>query len=352
MSKIHWSHRSAPISTPPPTGPAESCPGRGTRPSWGPTATRLHRHRLGRRDGGEPADRQERHPVAHRRDLHRDHGTGKKGANAGTIEIGNATLAIGGTFDNSGAIIETGLSFFRLNADTKLSGGGQVTLDGSFLFGAAGGLTLTNVDNTIVGAGGIGTAQGMSLANRAAGVIDATGSLTLEMGGGTVTNAGLLEATGGGDLILFNTAVDGSGGGVISAKDGSMVILGGADIIGGTLKSSGTGFIETGGTIPQRARRARFGGHQRRPAGSHRPDHPHPRGGGRQPGRHLPRQHRQWDDPPHRRRYRPDRRRPGRPRRFADQRHHRCDPRHRARQCRQHHHRRRRVRLRRSHAEK
>ncbi|HEY5070999.1 MAG TPA: hypothetical protein VII63_03110, partial [Caulobacteraceae bacterium] len=135
-----------------------------------------------------------------------------------------------------------------LGANTVLKGGGKVTLDDSganYINGVAAATKLTNVNNTISGAGQLGAGQ-MTLVNQARGVIDATGgnALVLDTFGSVATNAGLMEATGAGGLTIVDTAVDDSAGGVILAA-GSAVNLASADIIGGTLETSGTGVIET-----------------------------------------------------------------------------------------------------------
>jgi hypothetical protein len=78
--------------------------------------------------------------------------------------------------------------------------------------------TLTNVDNTISGAGQIGSGDGnLTLVNAAHGTIDANifgGTLTLNTGH-TITNDGILEATNGGTLQIDN-AVSGGGSAIIA----------------------------------------------------------------------------------------------------------------------------------------
>jgi hypothetical protein len=102
------------------------------------------------------------------------------GANAGTITVtGGAVFQTGGVVDNSGGITLSGAgSDLRLVSDTTLTGGGVV----SARYGAygnytqilgAGPVTLTNLDNTIIGAGQIGGSAGFSLVNEAGGVIEA-----------------------------------------------------------------------------------------------------------------------------------------------------------------------------------
>ena len=179
--------------------------------------------------------------------------------NAGTVIVGDANqLTLAGTVSNTGTIQESSAGStteIRLNASVALSGGGKLTLSdnaNNYIFGNASTFVLTNVDNTISGAGQIGDGQ-MTLVNQSKGVIDATGTnaLIINTGANVVVNSGLLEDTGKGGLVIAgSTVIDGSSGGSISAAGaGATVQLDGATIRGGTLKTSGGGVIETtGGT--------------------------------------------------------------------------------------------------------
>ena len=179
-------------------------------------------------------------------------GTGS-GVNAGLIRIhDNAFFAVGGGVKNTGTIaLDSGGSqtAMILDANTTLNGGGQVTLSdnpNNLIEGAAAGDALTNVDNTISGAGQLGAGQ-MTLINEANGVIDATGTnaLVLDTSGELATNAGLIEATGTGGLLLQSTTVANGAKGVIEANGaGSHVDLGTATIEGGTLKTANGGVIQ------------------------------------------------------------------------------------------------------------
>jgi hypothetical protein len=84
--------------------------------------------------------------------------------------------------------------------------------------------TLDNVDNTIEGAGNIGTGNGhFSLVNESCGTIEANLSkqtLTIDTGH-TLTNAGVLEATNGGTLLVKD-AVDSCDSGHTLIKDGTV----------------------------------------------------------------------------------------------------------------------------------
>ena len=105
-------------------------------------------------------------------------------SNTGSMAISNgAILPLGGTVDNTGTIAlnssgdETDLEI--LVKGVTLQGGGQVVLSDSsenVIFGGTADATLTNVDNTISGAGQIGQGQ-MTLVNQ--GTIDATGANAL-----------------------------------------------------------------------------------------------------------------------------------------------------------------------------
>jgi autotransporter passenger strand-loop-strand repeat protein len=183
-------------------------------------------------------------------------GTGT-GANAGTITLADATrLLLGGTFDNSGSIaLNATLNYSQLVVDSALtlSGGGKLTLSNNSNNAITGYATLTNVNNTIAGAGTIGDLFGygyyyLSIVNQAKGVIDATGTvtnpLTLYTPGNVLENAGTLEATDPGGLVISNTIVGNAPTGVIAALgSGANVNLDNATISGGIFKTSGTNAV-------------------------------------------------------------------------------------------------------------
>ena len=69
---------------------------------------------------------------------------------------------------------------------------------------------------------------------------------TLELEYGTFNNNGLMEATNNGDLQLYSTTVNNTGGGVVSANgSGASVTLYGATIQGGSLNNNGGAFVGT-----------------------------------------------------------------------------------------------------------
>src|SRR5271167_4431146 len=135
--------------------------------------------------------------------------------------------------------------------NVTLQGGGTVTMSmagggGSPIIDqAAGGLTLTNVDNTIEGAGIIGF-NGLTVVNEVGGTINASSSgqtLFLESISGGLTNTGILEASNGGTLFIDGVTVNNAGGGTITANAGSTVqLVGNTDIVGGTLTNNGSFF--------------------------------------------------------------------------------------------------------------
>ena len=174
--------------------------------------------------------------------------------NAGSITVNDdQALTLQGTIANSGVItihtLGNQTSLIVGSSGLVLNGAGKVTLTdnaGNQLIGTTGNATLTNVGNVISGAGQLGGGA-MGLVNDGAGVIDATGinALILDTGAGADTNAGLIEATGAGGLTILNSTVDNQtvNGvvGVVSAGTGSKVSLQGATIVGGILKTAGTG---------------------------------------------------------------------------------------------------------------
>ncbi len=169
-----------------------------------------------------------------------------------TSDLGSQTLLLG-TINNKGNIQLNGgggnNTILQLVSNTTLQGGGTVTLStaggggSAFVQQNVGGLTLTNVDNTIQGNGVIGN-NGLALTNNAGGTIKANvsgGTLTLN-GGGLVSNAGLLEATNGGTLQIENTV--NNAGGNITANGGTVQMIN-ATVQGGTLNAVSGGTLET-----------------------------------------------------------------------------------------------------------
>ena len=154
--------------------------------------------------------------------------------NAGNMVISDgAMLPLGGTIDNTGAIAlnSTGdATDLQIIGDgITLQGGGQVTLSDSSanaIVGTTPTSTLTNVDNTIYGAGQIGSGDGtLTLLNEAHGTIDANyadGTLTLHTGN-IIVNEGLLESTDGSTLQIDDNV---SNPGTLAANGGTIIAAG------------------------------------------------------------------------------------------------------------------------------
>jgi hypothetical protein len=180
-------------------------------------------------------------------------GTGS-GVNAGTIAVGdNGTFSVGGTFDNTGAVNLNSYNPARMliATATMLTGSGVIDLvEGTYaasneLYGATATTTLTNVSDTIKGAGLLGAGQ-LTLINQAAGVIDASEAnhqLILNTGSAVVTNGGLIEATGAAGLSIVGTTINNATGGTLLANN-SVIDLQSTDIQGGTLSTLGTGSFQ------------------------------------------------------------------------------------------------------------
>jgi VCBS repeat-containing protein len=166
--------------------------------------------------------------------------------NPATITISDgALLPMSGMIDNAGTIAldaaarDTHLQLIQ-NGVT-LQGGGQLVLSDSahnFISGSLPGVTLTNLDNTISGAGQLGAGQ-MTLVND--GTIVATGvhALIIDTGADVVTNSGTLAATGSGGLIV-NSDIANSG--LIWAHGGNITI-------NGAVTGSGSAMISGAGSL-------------------------------------------------------------------------------------------------------
>lgn len=185
--------------------------------------------------------------------------------NTGRIEIGDSEeLTLAGTFTNTGAVRLTstgGGSILRFSEGTTLLGPGAVTLSNNasnYIMSANDGDAFTIGANAIIeGAGSI--SPGFSGGSRMAritnlGLIDvnvAAASLTIraESSNGTdFRNIGTLRASNGGTLALSGGGRYSNDSGTIAALAGSIVqIAPPALVSGGTVTSSGTGFIRGAG---------------------------------------------------------------------------------------------------------
>ncbi len=101
-------------------------------------------------------------------------------------------------------------------------------------------VTLTNVDNTISGAGHLGDGV-MILVNEGTIIATGTNSLEIDTGANTIVNSGTLEATGSGGLVI-DSNVENSG--LLWANGGNIAVHG--SVTGGTAVMDGTASIEFG----------------------------------------------------------------------------------------------------------
>jgi hypothetical protein len=158
-----------------------------------------------------------------------------------------AILPLSGTIDNTGTIAlnstgdETDLQL--IEHGITLEGHGQVILSDSsenVITGTVSDVTLTNVDNTISGAGHLGDGL-MILVNQATIIATGTNSLDIDTGANTVVNSGTLEATGSGGLVI-DSNVENSG--LLWANGGNIAFHG--SVTGGTALMDGAANIEFG----------------------------------------------------------------------------------------------------------
>ena len=186
-------------------------------------------------------------------------------ANAGNVVVDDSTtLTLLGTVNNTGTITlaSTGDPTELLIGlgGAALEGGGKIVLTANEedeITGAASPDTLTNVNNTISGAGDLGGGQ-MTLVNDAKGVIDATGILSIITGANEIINAGLMEAVVSTlqiDSGLFNTGtIESLGGGLVQIdasifNNGKLLAANGAIAINDPISGNGSATIDNGGTI-------------------------------------------------------------------------------------------------------
>jgi hypothetical protein len=167
--------------------------------------------------------------------------------NAGTMTIGDgAILPLSGVINNTGTIAVDSAgkttTLELVQHGITLEGGGHLTLsdsDQNLISASASGVTLTNLDNTISGAGQIGDWQ-MTLENSGTIIANGTHALLIDTGSNAVVNSGTLEATGSGGLFVNS---DISNSGQIWANGGNITINGAVTGTGSAL-ISGASILE------------------------------------------------------------------------------------------------------------
>ncbi|MDT4740357.1 hypothetical protein [Bradyrhizobium sp. WYCCWR 12699] len=165
------------------------------------------------------------------------------------MTIGNgAMLPLSGNIHNTGTIslnstgAETDLQL--VGHGILLEGGGQVLLSDNSensVSGAVSDVTLTNIDNTMSGAGQLGEGT-LSLVNQ--GTINATGidALEIDTGSNIIVNSGTIAVSGSGGLVI-DSNVDNSG---LLWAHGANITLNGIVSGGGTALMDGVATIEFG----------------------------------------------------------------------------------------------------------
>ena len=159
--------------------------------------------------------------------------------NANSIVIGdNAVLPLAGTVNNSGTIelaSTGGQTRLQVLANgLTLEGGGHVELsdgNGNIIVGTTPDATLTNVDNTISGAGQLGEGQ-LTLHNKGTIIASGSNALTIDTGANEVVNSGTLRATGSGGLVIHS---DIANSGLLWANGGSITTDGNVSGTGSAL---------------------------------------------------------------------------------------------------------------------
>ena len=176
--------------------------------------------------------------------------------NARVTTGGGSTLTLQGTVVNHGDLILVGDSYDTLVATmhiagtVDLSGGGGVSLLADYggessatqvITGGVAGDTLDNIGDSIVGYGELGAGK-LVLRNEAASEVEAIGgALVVNTGTNIVINDGLFAAAGG--TLVLQSAVDNSGGGVLTANDlisggaPGIILLDGGILLGGTVST-------------------------------------------------------------------------------------------------------------------
>jgi hypothetical protein len=167
--------------------------------------------------------------------------------NAGHMVISDgAILPLSGIIDNTGTIelnsTGSGTDLELIEHGITLQGHGQVVLSDSsqnLITGTVSDVMLTNVDNTISGAGHLGDGV-MVLVNEGTIIATGTNALDIDTGANAVTNTGTIEATGTGGLVVHSDVVN---TGLLWANDGNVTIDGNVSGNGSAL-ISGTATLE------------------------------------------------------------------------------------------------------------
>ena len=178
---------------------------------------------------------------------------------SGSFLFGNTTLL--GRIVNGGILANGSSAALKITPeDATLSGGGTIRLlggyDNSGVTGTGAGSVLRNLDNTIIGVGGIGGGelsvvnQGRIVADRDAYKTDDVDTLTID-GVAALTNKGAMQAQNGAKLIVrgIGTGTVQNAGGTIQAVGKGAVIEFATNLVGGTLGASKGGSVTFAGSL-------------------------------------------------------------------------------------------------------
>src|SRR5262249_26254007 len=122
----------------------------------------------------------------------------------------------------------------------SLAGSGAIALSdaqSNQISGVAAGATLTNVSETISGAGRLGAGK-LTLVNMAGGGIDADGTvaLVIDTGAAAIANAGLIKVSASGGAVVESAL----------ANTGTLAVQAGTLTLNGAVSGAGTGVIGAG----------------------------------------------------------------------------------------------------------
>ena len=173
-------------------------------------------------------------------------------SNASAITLGDGSLLpMSGMLENSGTITlqghGTATQLQIIQQGLTLTGGGSLTMSDSAnneISGPLSSVILTNVDNTISGAGQLG-AGSLTLINEGTIVANGVNALVIDTGSNTIVNTGTLSATGAGGLIV-SSGLDNEGN--LIAHDSSVTVH--SSVLGnGTITLEGHSSVTVGGAI-------------------------------------------------------------------------------------------------------
>jgi autotransporter passenger strand-loop-strand repeat protein len=158
--------------------------------------------------------------------------------------IDGAAVTLAGDIDLTKTLAVTSPDLVIANQGAVLSGGGTLTLTdlaSNKIVGATATAALTNVNNTIQGAGDLGGGS-MVLANQIGGTIASTDStaLVIDTGANTILNSGTIASEGAGGLTIRSAVVN---DGVLGVTAGTLTLNAAVTGTGEVLIDAGTAYF-------------------------------------------------------------------------------------------------------------